>query len=357
MWLAWSVWLPGADDPVSATDPSPVPSLDGMGHPALPFRAVLDGRAALTVSIDLEMVWGVVHHGSTAPYLAYAARSRADERDVTRRLLTLCDRHDVPITWATVGHLMLEECPAPPPGGLKHPDHDRTFHPGENEDWFDLDPATSVADDPMFYAPDLVADIRAARTAHDVGSHGFSHLEVLPERVPRGAFERELELAEDAARRHDVVLRSFVYPRNAVAYTDALAEVGYRAYRVPPAWFDGHDGRVVVDASGTPVVGLDGGLGALRQTHFLRTPHVGDVAGGLRFRAQMLQMRRRLHQAVAASGTVHLWFHGHDLLPNPDLALAELGRLFALAARLRDRGDLVVATMDELASAVTVAAA
>lgn len=323
---------------------------------ALASRRTTGGRATLTVSIDLEMVWGVVHHGTTAPYEAFSARSGADERDVLVRLLALCDAHDVPVTWATVGHLMLEDCPAPLPGALKHAEMPRTFHPGNNDDWFDLDPASSRSAAPNWYAPDMVRRVRDAVTPHEIGSHGFSHIEVLPDRVPAGAFAKDLDLAAAAAAPHDLTLRSYVYPRNAIGHLPVLADVGYDAFRAPPAWIDEADGTPIVDDDGTRLALVTSGVVAMRHTHFLRTPHVGDHAGSLRFRGQMARLRQRLRQAPSTAAGLHLWFHGHDLLPNPDLALAELGRLFRAAARLRDRGDVEIVTMGQRAAAIQAAA-
>jgi hypothetical protein len=50
-------------------------------------------------------------------------------------------------------------------------------HPGPDpESWWTEDPGTYRDSDPLFYAPDLVRDIRNRETDHELATHTYSHL-------------------------------------------------------------------------------------------------------------------------------------------------------------------------------------
>lgn len=108
-------------------------------------------------SVEVELGWG--YHDLQRPN-KYAALSenREAETEALERLLALCDRFEIPITFDVVGHLFLDDCPG--------------THGGEYPtDWFSADPET----DPLFYAPDLTEMIEAAEVDHEICTHTFSH--------------------------------------------------------------------------------------------------------------------------------------------------------------------------------------
>ena len=124
-------------------------------------------RAAFLVSIDTEMAWGLNHRPDTE----YRYDS---ERAHLAQLLELFDRHEIPATWAIVGHLMLDSCKSV--DGIKHPEIVRPTYDWFPGDWFADDPCCRSADAPDWYAPDLIELIGSATTRQEIASHGFSHM-------------------------------------------------------------------------------------------------------------------------------------------------------------------------------------
>ena len=84
----------------------------------------------LVISIDLEMNWGTVHRGGAVAY------DIDQERTWMGMLLDLFDRHEIPATWATVGHLLVDGCDRH--DGSAHPDIERPDYAWFDGDWFGL---------------------------------------------------------------------------------------------------------------------------------------------------------------------------------------------------------------------------
>ncbi len=311
--------------------------------------AVSMPRAAFVVSIDTEMAWGLNHRQN----LTY----RYDrEREDLDRLLELFDTHRVPATFAIVGHLLLDSCQ--PVDGVKHPEIVRPEYSWFDGDWFDDDPCTDAETDPTWYAPDLIERIRSARTDHEIGSHGFSHVVAGDEGCSRQSFASELAASVAVGRANGLDIRSLVHPRNRIGHVDVLPEFGLRAYRgrrpitAPQGWRQ----RLVDLAVGSerttvrPIAEVDG-LWNLPATILF------DVDARRRtWPLWIRQVVRRLDQAVEQRSLFHVWFHPHNLRDHPEAAFAALDRLLTAAARHRDDDSLDMVTMGSLADSLTASA-
>lgn len=77
--------------------------------------------------------------------------------------------------------------------------------------------------------PPFLERLLESNIKHDIGSHGYSH-RVFPE-LSRTEAERELEMISKGMRKFGVVPKSFVFPKNKVAYLSVLEKYGYRCYR------------------------------------------------------------------------------------------------------------------------------
>jgi peptidoglycan/xylan/chitin deacetylase (PgdA/CDA1 family) len=64
---------------------------------------------------------------------------------------------------------------------------------------------------------------------HDIGAHGYYHREFI--NLSRGEAERELRMISARLNEFGVTPRSFVFPRNSVAYLDLLKKYEYKCYR------------------------------------------------------------------------------------------------------------------------------
>ncbi len=300
---------------------------------------VLD-RGAFVISIDTEMAWGLNHRRSET--------YRYDrEREDLDRLLDLFDRHDVPATWAIVGHLMLDGCA--PVDGVKHPEIVRPAYDWYQGDWFDDDPCTTATEAPLWYAPELVGKITDRPAAHEIATHGFSHIVAGDPGCSRETFDSEIVAAKAAAEARGITLRSIVHPRNRIGHLDVLRDHGIVAYR----------GKRQVEPGGSAIDRVvDRTIGSERTVvrpiaedglWNLPATIMFDVDARPRtWQLWIRQVERRLDQAVRARSLFHLWFHPHNLRDHPEAAFRALDRICAAAARHRSAGRLDTVTMGGL---------
>jgi hypothetical protein len=195
-----------------------------------------DRKAAVVIVADFELAWAWRYARILSP-LEEAHRKAANGRRNVLALLDLCDTYAIPITWDTVGHLMLNCCERT--DGRPHDAVPRVPY-FTNErwsyragDWFDNDP-TAAADEPewlAWYAPDLVQEIVARPTQHEIGSHSFSHIPFAESVCPAEVANAELQLCQAAAAERALNLRTFAFPGNIPGHFDKLQMAGFTSYR------------------------------------------------------------------------------------------------------------------------------
>lgn len=252
-------------------------------------------RSCLVVSADLELAWAWRYLTGAPDPLGIALALAQRSRENTPPLLDLFRSHDLPVTWATVGHLFLESCERD--GGRAHPElprlrhfeHDLwTFREG---DWFDDDPCTDFRRDPDWYAPDLVDAIVAADPRHEIGCHTFSHADFSDDNCPPEVARAELDATVAAAAARGIAIDTMVFPGNRSGNFDALSAAGIRGYRVHGRH---HLGFPRTDALG--MWQIPGGVS-------------WEQPPGWRTRAWIDALRRVVDASAEAGALLHLWFH------------------------------------------------
>lgn len=311
-------------------------------------------HGTVTISLDFELAWGLLDDPSLAETLL--SENRRAENAYLRRFLEQCDRLNIPITFATVGHLFLDSCDGSHDTHLKSGDHGS-------------DPGTDIATDPLFYAPDLIDRIRGAETAHEIATHTFSH--VLCDTVPRATVDRELKAAAEIHEANGLEPpRSFVAPRNRLPDYDVLNANGIDVVRTPhrpPASTDPEKyvsrirNWVFEDAPAVSQPRRTNGVIETRSTSFpsLTATHLpnGRQDPLLPFRTIPRDVRQRYHEAylersleiaIEEGLSLHLWSHLYNL-SNED-QWKPISSFLDTVAQYRDEGLVRVETMDDLAT-------
>ncbi|HEY4240955.1 MAG TPA: polysaccharide deacetylase family protein [Kofleriaceae bacterium] len=286
---------------------------------------------SLCISIDLELAWGIWDK----PSRAYHDRCAAHELTIVRRLVEIFDQHEASVTWAIVGRLLERDA-----GAAKLTPHG----------------------DRIWFAPDAIDLVRAARTAQDIGSHSYAHLYF-------GEATRE-QLAADlaAARRvhdaHGLPFTSFVFPRNQVAHLDLLREAGVRVFRsVDRGWHIAVRERLgkipgraanladkvlpVPPATVAPIV-HDGGLVELPSSMLLLARE--GLRRAVHPAAVVAKAKLGLSRAARTGESFHLWFHPSNFYYETERQLDVLAQIVRQAADLRDRGRLDIRPMASFAA-------
>jgi peptidoglycan/xylan/chitin deacetylase (PgdA/CDA1 family) len=175
------------------------------------------------ISLDFELHWGVRHTlRPDGPYRSNLLGARI----AVPRLLDLFEEFGAGVTWATVGFLFArtrqerEEC-----SPRLRPEYTNPMLDAYREAI-----GSGEAEDPLHYAPSLIAEIRR-RPRQELATHTFSHFYCQEPGQTEDAFRADLTSAIGIAARYDVRPRSVVFPRNQFGYARVLRELGITSYR------------------------------------------------------------------------------------------------------------------------------
>ena len=188
--------------------------------------------------IDVELAWGLVHRRKIDT--EKVTNTSIKVREILNKVLDLIEKHRVPVTWAILGHLLLDYCGRDSANKLPHSEMPRPHYSWLKEDWYRYDPCTDVSQDPAWYGKDLtdriVNYVKQSRLPHDIGCHSFSHQMFgdsgCGEELARAEIKKCVELMKGE---YGIVPRVISFPRDYVGHLDALKEYGFVAFRdVPP---------------------------------------------------------------------------------------------------------------------------
>lgn len=160
----------------------------------------------VVLTLDTELAWGRLSKDKDISL----AEDPSSGRDAIEFILETFENHNIPVTWAVVGHLLLESC--------SRDSHYRADYIDE------IDPYSDRDDDPLYYAPDIVRMIEDSSVAHEIAGHSFSHprFSHLNRRQARQEIEAMVETFESAG----IELDSMVHPGIDHDYLDLLSEFG-----------------------------------------------------------------------------------------------------------------------------------
>ncbi|MDB9253337.1 polysaccharide deacetylase family protein [Halorubrum ezzemoulense] len=299
-------------------------------------------------SVEIELGWG--YHDLQRPN-RYAALSenRGVETEALKRLLALCDRFDIPITFDVVGHLFLSNCSGA---------HETQYPTG----WFDADPGTDVESNPLFYAPDLIEMIEAAEVDHEICTHTFSH--ALGEKFSPGQLDTDIKQAQRLHRdKFGKSAESIVPPRHQRMDHEVLKQNGIRVIRqttgeMPESksallwWYFSRNHPVLEPVTSGEIV--------TTYTSVAQSLTAPYVAQGQRpvhqvLRSIPLRVRKYIHQlyienalarAATESKQAHFWTHLHDMANEAQLDIVE--QAIEMASDWRDNKKLDIIRMCDL---------
>ncbi|MEM7024683.1 MAG: polysaccharide deacetylase family protein [Pseudomonadota bacterium] len=289
----------------------------------------------LTISLDLELHWGVHHQRSLSSH----SRDLLATRDAIPRLLDLFDRYGVHGTWATVGLLFFDR-KAELMGSL--PDPRPRYANAALSPYLCLgELGPNERQDPYHFGQSLIERIRDC-PGQEIGTHTFSHYYCLePGRSEHGqtadTFRADLLAARRAAERLGITPKSLVPPRNQIRadYLDVCHAAGIEVIcSGNPLTQDAAPGqglglRVLREGDGAPPCSGErahpeenkSGLFDLGPSHQIR----------LRSRwlrpLQLSRITAGLADAARNRSVYHLRCHTHDFGADPDSSFRQLERV------------------------------
>lgn len=283
-------------------------------------------KGGLIITADFEMSWAWRYTKTGADYLSKGKI----ERENFPGLIEILDTHNIPVTFATVGHLFLEKCNKGDHDWMHRLPHFDDHWKFTEGDWYDHDPYTNVSKNPEWYAPDLIRLILDSDVEHEIGSHTFSHIDLSYKNCPARVAEDEISACIDAAKNFGIALESLVFPGGTWGNIEILKKYGIKIYRKKGDFglaypYRDEYGLLVTLSSGMLEYNLDYGW----PEHYV-----------------INRLKTIVQKAVKTNTIAHLWFH-------PSLDPFILKNVFpvflAFAADMRESGDLWIGTMNKIA--------
>lgn len=303
---------------------------------------------ALVISLDFAIHWGVRYR---YPARGTYAASLVGVRRVVPEMLRVFEEFDVAATWATVGFLF-----------ARSREELRQFSPDVRPSYSDasLSPyneeiGDSESDDPLHYAPSLIAAIRAA-PRQEIGTHTFSHYYCQEPGQDREEFRADLASAAAIAHQHGIQLQSIVFPRNQhnPDYDDVLLSNGIRCFRGnTPGWM--YSATLLKDGKGPLMRGgrlLNAylplsGLRTSRWDRLVQPTGLCNLPASLFLKPYSPRLRQLesirvqriaslIHRAAVSREIVHLYCHPHNFGGNLEGNISTLRAILATFARYRE---------------------
>ena len=291
------------------------------------------------ISLDIELIWGYISE-PTHKSISLMKNDGNKVRGCIDILLNLFKKHNIPATWAVVGHLFLDHCECE--DGIPHKDMPRF-----KEDWYFADPCTDIQKDPLYYGKDIVEKIVSNRIEHEIGYHSFSH--VVFSECSREVAEAEIKIGNKLAKDFGIALKSFVFPENKIGHIDVLKENGFKIYRGENLGrYDSNQRFLVRKFNG----GIDKIIAPPAELKWMNG--IWEIPSSMYFCDPQIKFsvlpraKIGLYRAMISKKVFHIWLHPHNLLLYPSLK-EYLDKFLGVVAKKRDEGKIEVMTMGEFA--------
>lgn len=307
-------------------------------------------KGIFTISIDLELAWGICDKQIT--------KSIRDtlglERQIIRRILELFAQYDIRVTWAIVGHLLLSKCDWKT--GLVHPE---IIRPNSNNkrDWFFQHP--KEPNDPLWYGRDIIEWIKTATPKQEIGSHSFCHILYHETMTNRDTVKSDIKMAKKLHEASGLPFETFVFPRNIVSCKELLAEAGIRVYRGESRrWYNSVPSHslqrllnfihILFAVSPVTVRALVDETGMVNIPDSMLLIGRNGLRGLVSSRNLIKMGQAGLNRAVKKREIFHLWLHPFNFVYKTGQQFYVLESILRQAQCLRLNGQLEILSMRDI---------
>lgn len=308
----------------------------------------------LVISLDFELMWGNIESWTVE---GYGQTNIIHVRDVIDRMLAMFERYQVKATFATVGLIMQEQ------DGDLLPQILPSYHNSSLSPYGGYMENIGKGNIELYFAQGIIEKLKASPCV-EIGTHTYCHYYCWEEGQTKDQFEADIQKAVEVATKHDIQLRSIVFPRNQVPldYLGICKSHGIICYRgnalkffnTPKSVFDQYKNRICrladayINIGGNTSYkiryGKDGILN-IPASRFLR-PYSRRLAfmEGLRFR----RIKKEMEYAARHDEVYHLWWHPHNFGANINENFAFLEKILATYQHLHKQYGMRSITMGEV---------
>ena len=280
---------------------------------------------SFTISLDLELYWGVRDKQSLNSY----KNNLLGVWEIIPKMLTLFQKYDIHVTWATVGFLFLKnekEFQGMSPKLL--PQYkDTSLSPYVYFKGVDPLQFRDNTFRKMHFCPDLIKEIQTY-PFQEIATHTYSHYYTREPEIAVKVFETDLLQAIAIAQSKNITVNSLVFPRNQIdtQSINTLKNTNIKVYRGNPvhwAYKSGEIGKtfwqrvyrfldIYIDLSGshsTVPQPDEEGLCEVKSSMFMR-------AYSRKFKlleqVKLRRVKKAMTEAAQKGENFHLWWHPHN---------------------------------------------
>lgn len=273
-------------------------------------------KGVFCFSLDVELLWGKqdLDYKKLIPLVK-------KERGVIRQLLELCKNHKISFIWAIVGKL---------------------FQKNDSQLWTGID---------------IIENIKETGF-QEIASHSFSHKAFGSHSYTGVIADKEIKHCIKLAKKMNITLKSFVFPKNSTGYLGILKRNGFIAFRgkqpnILPEENPLHRSVKALDLFlpfSPPVFAKciceQGIINIPASFHFLSNRGIRKfIPKGLRFK----KAKRGIDKAIREKKIFHLWTHPLDIVDQDGELFKELKEIILYAVEKRDKKLLDIKTMESIA--------
>lgn len=176
------------------------------------------------LAVDFELAWSRARRQDGLISVRESVSRGRKAKDAILIILDLAERYNIPMTFAVVGHLALDNCrehgkpPAFRPYWLR-------------EDWFDIDLKEQLLDKELYFAANIIQNIIQSHLKHEIASHSFSHVNLGDDATTEEVARYEVGESARALKKFETNLETFIFPKNKPASFEYLMDSGFKIYR------------------------------------------------------------------------------------------------------------------------------
>ncbi|MCA9356670.1 polysaccharide deacetylase family protein, partial [Candidatus Kaiserbacteria bacterium] len=184
------------------------------------------GKGTFVISIDFEYELGYADVKLNEAQKELVRQ----ESQVSKRILELFEKYNIPATWAIVGHLLEDDCSVCE--GKVHSNFPAEIYTDSKFDWFAHHPPAGDTNDPLWFdSAGVINLIKNSPVKHEVASHSYAHILYGHPTIKREAITVDLAEVKKIHTKHNLPLASFIFPRNMEGYHAQLKDTGFVCYR------------------------------------------------------------------------------------------------------------------------------
>ncbi|AMQ57469.1 polysaccharide deacetylase family protein [Algoriphagus sanaruensis] len=321
-------------------------------------------NSTLIISLDFELLWGIFDKVGTT----YRPDYFSNTRKVIPQMLESFAKHEIAVTWATVGMLFAEN---EEEWKYYSPEYKPSYR-NRNLSAYEWAKQHGIKPE-VHFAPDLIRQI-VDTPGQELGSHTYAHYYTLMRGQSPEQFRQDIQATQRIAEdKFETRLKSLVFPRNHIneLYLGICLEEGYEVVRGNPKnWFwqeTQHEDlgkKIIRSADCFFEVGE-------RSTFFLEElkaypnePLILPASRilrpfspkglGIMNRLRLNRIKQEMEAAARNGESYHLWWHPHNFGNDPQSSMKELLEVLEHFQSLRDRFGMQSLSMGQVGELIGV---